>query len=142
MYDIDEPVKTDFSSHMLTTQSFCYDCQSFFPNDVKRCFQDMVLRKDSYIDSYRLSKHAKSHMPRGEECHGCDEKSKSPSGILIDLESTACPSDVFSFGEGRSSVAFGNGFLRRVGMTSPLPAQNVESRACVDKDERNSTNEP
>lgn len=33
-------------------------------------------------------------MPRLEKCYGCDRMFKSPSGILIHLESTACSSNV------------------------------------------------
>ncbi len=113
---VDEPEETDLRTHMGTKHSFCYDCQSDFANLGKhrvqrhnRCsicneeFQNenellMVRWQERYLVARRtlltLAKHAKFHAPRLEKCFGCDRNFKSPSGILIHLESTRCDSEV------------------------------------------------
>ncbi|KAJ9632914.1 hypothetical protein H2204_007482 [Knufia peltigerae] len=83
--------------HLADEHGFCWDCEASFRsyeqhrrkdhNRCADCSQEFATRK-------ALLMHAQVHMERNEECYGCDKMFKSPSGILIHLESRTCRSRV------------------------------------------------
>ncbi|KAH0829781.1 hypothetical protein AYO21_06737 [Fonsecaea monophora] len=113
----DEPEESSLRAHMETKHSFCYDCQANFAgvskhrvqfhnrcsicdeefaneNEVRMVRGNVNIKPQNMFLIDAPQKHAKIHTPRQNKCYGCERKFKSPSGILIHLESTTCDSEV------------------------------------------------
>ncbi|OJJ66363.1 hypothetical protein ASPBRDRAFT_48998 [Aspergillus brasiliensis CBS 101740] len=89
----------DLDDHLVDDHHACLECNVYFDSALDLRDHDV---SDHYLcdicDEYfrnenNLRMHQQRHQDRSLECYGCYQTFKSFSGMLIHLESGACPSD-------------------------------------------------